>query len=162
MRFDSQFGHGIAQCEQKIQYTFTNKLLSAVSLNNAGPNASVYIDNGEYKTLSKNDRLAVYGNSIATAMLCQDWYHKNSSKAIWTSIRNEALSNNFLAETGFSYGLDLCVHKDPATVFVSSKMMATAVEAILGAVHLDGGDAALRRVLAHLHIVSQYEHSVMF
>lgn len=41
-------------------------------------------------------------------------------------------------------------------------MMATAVEAILGAVHLDGGDDALRRVLTRLRIVNPYELPVTF
>ncbi|KAJ4161696.1 uncharacterized protein LMH87_007719 [Akanthomyces muscarius] len=101
-----------------------------------------------------NDRLAVYGDIVATAMLCRDWYHESSSKATWTSIRNQFLSNTYLAETGFSLGLDHCVIKDAGTSSVSDKMMAIAVGAILGAVHLDGGDNALRHVLAQLRIVS--------
>lgn len=40
-------------------------------------------------------------------------------------------------------------------------MMVTAVEAILGAVRLDGGEDALRRVLKSLYIVRTYERSVM-
>lgn len=41
-------------------------------------------------------------------------------------------------------------------------MMAIAVGAILGAVHLDGGDDALRHVLAQLRIVSPTDPLVMF
>jgi ribonuclease-3 len=33
-------------------------------------------------------------------------------------------------------------------------MMSTAVEAILGAVHLDGGDQALASVMTHLGLTS--------
>lgn len=80
MDFDSRFGHRITRCEDRIKHTFINKLLAAESLNNVGPSASVYFDNKVQKTLSKNDRLAVYGDSIATTMLCRDWYHKNTSK----------------------------------------------------------------------------------
>lgn len=80
MDFDSRFGHTITQCRHKIQYTFTNELLSAESLNNAGPTASGYVTNGKFTTLPKNDRLAVYGDIVATAMLCRDWYHESSSK----------------------------------------------------------------------------------
>ncbi|KAJ4161697.1 uncharacterized protein LMH87_007719 [Akanthomyces muscarius] len=109
-----------------------------------------------------NDRLAVYGDIVATAMLCRDWYHESSSKATWTSIRNQFLSNTYLAETGFSLGLDHCVIKDAGTSSVSDKMMAIAVGAILGAVHLDGGDNALRHVLAQLRIVSPTDPLVMF
>ena len=38
------------------------------------------------------------------------------------------------------------------TVQVSNKMMATAVEALLGAIELDGGDEALAGVMEHLGI----------
>lgn len=41
-------------------------------------------------------------------------------------------------------------------------MMATAVEAILGAVHLDGGDAALHHVLTQLRIVNPHTLLVQF
>lgn len=67
------------------------------------------------------------------------------------------MSNESLAETGFSHGLDVCINKDAGTSSVSNKMMATAVEAILGAVHLDGGDVALRRVLTQLRIVNPHD-----
>lgn len=38
--------------------------------------------------------------------------------------------------------------------------MATAVEAILGAVHLDGGDDALARVMEHLGLFDALHESV--
>lgn len=43
---------------------------------------------------------------------------------------------------------------------MSDGMMATAVEAILGAVHLDGGDDALVAVMQHLRIVDLLHESV--
>lgn len=40
-------------------------------------------------------------------------------------------------------------------------MMVTAVEAILGAVRLDGGEDALRRVLKNIYLVRTNEPPVM-
>ena len=65
--------------------------------------------------------------------------------------RNALLSNDALAMRSHSLGL-------PAAIITAGGhegqfgkvMMATAVEAILGAVYLDGGEDALRRVMAHI------------
>jgi ribonuclease III len=65
-------------------------------------------------------------------------------------IREIVLSNANLAAIGLRHNLNRCVHLNPGTTAVSDKTMATTVEAILGAVHVDGGDAALGLVMAKL------------
>jgi len=47
-------------------------------------------------------------------------------------------------------GLDECVIRDLGTAVVSDKMVATAVEAVLGAVYLDGGEGVLEAVMRRL------------
>ncbi|OAQ98330.1 hypothetical protein LLEC1_08056 [Akanthomyces lecanii] len=162
MAFNSRFEPLVAQCEQKIGHTFTDKLLSAQSVNNAAGANAFDVFNGKFELIPKNDRLAIYGDSVMASILSKDWYHGGSDKAAWTSIRNNVLSNDSLAKTGFDFGLDTCINTHAGTTAVSKKMMATAVEAILGAVHLDGGDNALRRVMGHLGLISQDDLSVMF
>lgn len=54
---------------------------------------------------------------------------------------------------GFGHGLDRCITKDHGTPAVSKKMMAVSVEALLGAVHLDGGDDALARMMERFRII---------
>lgn len=49
-------------------------------MNNGGNSASLYTENGQYKQLPKNDRLAVYGDGIAAVALCREWYLGKSSK----------------------------------------------------------------------------------
>ncbi|KAJ6784562.1 hypothetical protein PWT90_09372 [Aphanocladium album] len=142
MDFYTRFEDAIARSETVIGHTFRDKPLCAEALNNGGPTASVYIANGQYLRLPKNDRLAVY--------------------ATWTSMRNDMLCNDHLAQVGFTLGLNRNINKDTGTTSVSKKMMATAVEAILGAVHLDGGDVALRRVMAQLRLASPCETLVLF
>ena len=76
-------------------------------------------------------------------------------------IRGEGLGNEYFAETGKSHSLDFYINKDAGTRKVSEKMMATAVEAVLGAVHLDGGDDALASVMDRLRIVDPFKNLVM-
>ena len=62
------------------------------------------------------------------------------------------LGNASLADVGFRAGLDACVYLNPGTTAVSKRTMATTVEAILGAVHRDGGEAAMARVMETLGV----------
>lgn len=70
----------------------------------------------------------------------------------WTTVRNEVLGNANLSRVGFDNGLDRCIILNPGTVAVSRAMMATTVEAILGAVHLEGEDEALSMVMDNLDL----------
>lgn len=83
-----------------------------------------------------------------------------SSSGSWSTIRNDVLGNDNLARVGYGLGLDQCLNLNPGTVSVSPAMMATTVEAILGAVHLDGGDTALTMVMENLGLT--HELLVMF
>jgi hypothetical protein len=68
----------------------------------------------------------------------------------WTTILQAISSNENLARVGFNNGLDACIYLNQGTVHVSTKPMSTAMEAILGAVHLDGGEEALVQVMERL------------
>lgn len=72
------------------------------------------------------------------------------------------MGNLNLSAVGFAHGLDSCVILNPGTQSVSDKTMATTVEAILGAVYMDGGDGALNAVLVNLGLTHQYLESVTF
>ena len=82
MDFDSRFGRLVRGCENAIGYIFTDKRLCAEALNAAGPSGSWYVDNGSHRTLPKNDRLAVYGDSVAAPVLCRRWYLGNQNKGM--------------------------------------------------------------------------------
>jgi hypothetical protein len=51
------------------------------------------------------------------------------------------------------HGLNDCIILHGGTPLVSTKMMATALEAIMGAVHMDGGVDALAGVMSRLGLV---------
>ena len=69
----------------------------------------------------------------------------------WTAMVQGDLSNKNFIQVGRLLGLDECIvlHASARNT-ASDKTVATAVEAILGAVHKDGGDAALDEVMTQL------------
>jgi ribonuclease-3 len=79
------------------------------------------------------------------------------------------LSNEGLAERGFDLGVDACVFRSDGTPSTSAKMVATTLEAIVGAVFADGGNDAVLRVMNHLgfldhdfFLVTLYSFNHMF
>jgi ribonuclease-3 len=65
-------------------------------------------------------------------------------------MRNEVLTNDGLASRGYELGIDQCIFVHGGTYNKSPKMVATTLEAVIGAVFLDGGDEAATRVIEHL------------
>ncbi|EXL66158.1 hypothetical protein FOPG_17648 [Fusarium oxysporum f. sp. conglutinans race 2 54008] len=150
MDFSSGFGPKVSQCEAIIGYCFNSKVLCAEALNAAADSKSVYILDGILQRMPKNDRLAVYGDSAAAFYLCSIWVQRGLDKHCWTMLRHDLISNENLARVGMEYGLHACINVNGGTVQVTPGMVATAVEAILGAVERDGGHDTLARVMAHL------------
>ncbi|KAH8706264.1 ribonuclease III domain-containing protein [Ilyonectria robusta] len=150
MDFSSGFGKMVSQCEAIIGYSFTSKVLCAEALNAAGDFKSVYVSDGLFKRMPKNDRLAVYGDSTANFYLCSLWVQRGLDKHSWTTIRRDLVGNENLARVGMEHGLGNCINVNGGTSRVTPGMVATAVEAILGAVQRDGGLDALARVMDQL------------
>lgn len=76
----------------------------------------------------------------------------------WTTLRRDLISNDNLTRVGRERGLHKCINMNGGTTRVSSGMVATAVEAILGAVEMDGDRDALARVMKHLGLT---EHALL-
>ncbi|KAF5607634.1 ribonuclease III [Fusarium pseudoanthophilum] len=140
----------IAECETIIAYKFDDKALCAQALNTAADSNSVYVLDRCFKTMPKNDRLAVYGDSVAASYLCSLWIKRGLPKHCWTTLRRDLISNDKLANVGVEHGLDRCINMNGGTTRASNGMVATTVEAILGAVEIDGGRNALARVMNRL------------
>ncbi|KAH7066186.1 ribonuclease III domain-containing protein [Paraphoma chrysanthemicola] len=135
----------IAQVEEIVGYSFTDKLLCAEALQTAGlPNNRLTV-NGTSHVVNKNDRLAILGNSIMAAILCELWYgYQNDqgsapTKAQWDTLRLRKLSNAYLGQLGTSLEIDRLIFLNPGMSHASLAMIATAFEAILGAVYKDAG-----------------------
>ena len=79
----------------------------------------------------------------------------NAGTGAWSSIVQGVASNANLDRVGRQFGLNACVNLNAGTVSVSAATMATTVEAILGAVHLDGGEEALAAVMERLGLTHE-------
>jgi dsRNA-specific ribonuclease len=65
----------------------------------------------------------------------------------WTALEQRLLINNNLTRVAIAKGLDNHIVAAPGLARVSAKMMATAVEAIVGAAYRDGGEEAVDTVM---------------
>jgi hypothetical protein len=75
----------------------------------------------------------------------------NLLSGYWTGTRMRVSSNANLHAVGIAVGLHSCMHVNPKNpVSFSQKIMATAVEAVIGAVFLDGGLVAAK---ASMHVL---------
>jgi hypothetical protein len=87
---------------------------------------------------------------------------RGHSPTIWTTLRNEILGNDGLAARGYDVGVDKCIFVADGTYHKSPKMVATTLEAIIGAVFEDGGDEAAMRVIKHLGFLEHRFLTVTF
>ncbi|KAF7539271.1 hypothetical protein G7054_g2278 [Neopestalotiopsis clavispora] len=143
--FEKVFGTKIWQCEEATGYRIKSRLLFAEALNASKDEVvSTVLLDGRRIVVPDNMRLAIYGDSIIQVFLCKLWLCKGPGSASkeWTRICQEVLSNDNLIKTA---ALDSHSKVKPK---------ATLVEAVLGAIHLEGGDAALGRAMKQLGLTS--------
>ncbi|KAG9194035.1 ribonuclease III [Alternaria panax] len=141
--------------ESLLQYTFTDKRIAVEAVQMAAPQIAC-MHNNNFEGLDNNKRLSVLGNAVLAKVLCGAWFEARDpsgqarSQAQWTQLRNDMLSNDALAPRGYQAGLDELVIVADSRPAVSPKMVATSLEAIIGAVYHDGGDEAALRVMNSL------------
>lgn len=145
----------VPMIEEMFGYVFVNKALCAEAIQMAMPEMQVVFD-GAYRTIRKNNLLAVVGDISLNHALCKMWYsHTHSTlrqtSTAWTQARNDLASNAALATRGNSLGLGPLIYVTggyygPA----SDKMIATTIEAIIGAIDMDGGEPAVVEAVKHL------------
>jgi ribonuclease-3 len=136
----------LALCETLINYTFTNKFLLLQALNNSGK-PILYAN--QLHLIPQNKALAILGDAQLQVIMCHWWWDNSSSQVPgeWAAIHRDKLSNVALNVLGRQIGLDACVILNPGTAQVSKEKLATAVEAVLGAVYEDGGEEVLEGVM---------------
>ncbi|KGO73438.1 hypothetical protein PITC_085760 [Penicillium italicum] len=112
--------------ETKINYHFVNRDL----LRKALEACSGFNGDG-------NKRLALIGDSILHLVLVTSGLSKNKSRAQISDMLQKRTGNVYLGKQGFDLGIDKLVVKNPSQPEIMPSVMATTMEAIVGAVYLD-------------------------
>ncbi|KAJ6096104.1 hypothetical protein N7486_006850 [Penicillium sp. IBT 16267x] len=105
-----------------------------------------------------NKPLALIGDAILRLIIHELGYedHAPIDKGIMTNAQNTWGANDNLAQIGFALGIDAYIQLNPsAQGIVPMKLMATTMEAIIGAVYLDSGKNVMvtRSVVIRLGIL---------
>ncbi|KAF2654689.1 ribonuclease III [Lophiostoma macrostomum CBS 122681] len=140
----------IEKCEEILNYKFINKRVCLEALqSDAG--ARVYFSD-EWLKIPNNKQLAHHGDIIFDYILSTKWVRNRSTKKPFHVVKNTVLTNNALYGRGVELGIDKCILKGPTQRDkpVTVGMVASTFEALIGAVHLDGGIKAAKAVVRHL------------
>ncbi|KLJ09829.1 hypothetical protein EMPG_14746 [Blastomyces silverae] len=111
--------------EQATGYSFTNPELCLEALRTAG-----YTPGGGHKGLAQ------VGDAALRLALIMIGYEKGAPREQINDALSIQASNTHLSRLGFEDGLDECVYRTEG-VAVSKNIMATTVQALLGAVFID-------------------------
>ncbi|KAL4736118.1 ribonuclease III [Aspergillus similis] len=98
-----------------------------------------------------NKKLALIGDSILRLIIHLEGFNRGMSRGMIDDMVKRLACNAHLAECGFTAGLDAYIWNNPSQGNkISDNLMATTVEAILGAVFLDNDQdlAAVQTVMA--------------
>eukprot|EP00172_Hildenbrandia_rubra_P002164 Plantae.Rhodophyta-Hildenbrandia_rubra.ctg2849.p2 GENE.Plantae.Rhodophyta-Hildenbrandia_rubra.ctg2849~~Plantae.Rhodophyta-Hildenbrandia_rubra.ctg2849.p2 ORF type:complete len:367 (-),score=78.44 Plantae.Rhodophyta-Hildenbrandia_rubra.ctg2849:2888-3988(-) len=142
--------------EEKLDYKFTNKITLAKALLHSSTKTGEVWFQGVNMTNVSNERLEFLGDSILN-FLVSDYLYRylpESDEGKLTAMRSLVTSG--VAEVQYCQGLDigkyLVVHKNTAGNYKSwnyysymNRAHANCVEAVLGAVYVDGGIEAVTR-----------------
>ncbi|KAE8164157.1 ribonuclease III domain-containing protein [Aspergillus tamarii] len=131
-----------------IDYTFNNPATVHEALRTPGSMAFL-----TPHRLDGHKDLAQLGDAALRLVLAKDGYQAHATREQINDTHSRKASNAFLARTGFQKGLDRYIYANPSQGgIVSDRVMATTVEAILGAVYIDSGEniQAVRSVAEEL------------
>ncbi|KAJ5910862.1 uncharacterized protein N7473_000165 [Penicillium subrubescens] len=133
----------IREVEEIIGYEFKDKILLDRALQAAG-----------FGLLREGNKpLALIGDATLKLIIRMMGYETNASIGRTTQLHDTWAANENLWQIGFAKRLDTFIHLNPSSRgVVQDRLMATTMEAILGAVYLDGQKdiAAVLRVVLYL------------
>ncbi|KAF2743774.1 hypothetical protein M011DRAFT_461422 [Sporormia fimetaria CBS 119925] len=124
-----------------LGHTFTHTDLLVEALQAAGNGYAVQLSTRTY-TPQKNTRLALLGDGLLSSILREAWYATSQPLASWSRVAETVLANRHpkgLGCRGVKMGLGDCLFLNPGMWTYEVGMVATAVEALVGAVFLDVG-----------------------
>ena len=159
----------IGGAEANIGYTFNDPLKLWEALQAAGSGNCLA---GDRRFADGNKRLAMLGDAILKLVLVEDWYNSLFVRGIWPFLTTTVApasdtglerASDIVARVGSNANLDRVgrlrwlgdfICGNPAQAgYISPKTMSDTVEAILGAVYLDGGIHKVSQVMQNLGLV---------
>ncbi|KAI4266327.1 MAG: hypothetical protein L6R38_008818 [Xanthoria sp. 2 TBL-2021] len=133
-----------------IGYAFRDRFLLWEALQSAG---SPVLLAGGRNIPNGNKRLAVLGDTVLQLVLVEQWYAGGQARVAFDQLRQRVGSNDKLNSIGIQAGLNAFVNRAGGMTVISPITMAATVEAILGAVYLDGSLQAVAPVMQTLGLV---------
>ncbi|KAF2106827.1 ribonuclease III domain-containing protein [Lophiotrema nucula] len=146
----------VANAERILDYTFTKKELCLEALQfvgGPGGSCAPMIFGGITYSVPKYERLEAYGDKMLDYVLIELWVHTLLDKGRWDGIRQKTACNANLGQVGRKLGLNECALLQKGTEMIGDERVADLVEALIGAVKLDGGLEALEKVVRTLGLV---------
>lgn len=142
----------LASFEERIGYRFSDRDLLEEALRHG---SAPMEEEGE----RSYERLEFLGDAVLNLCIAQEMYRMLplAGEGVLTKTRASIINNRNLAQVGERIGIPASLRIDPSVrrkgAGITRKMAADAVEAVIGAVFLDGGqDAALRFVRDHFRL----------
>ncbi|KAI4237039.1 MAG: hypothetical protein L6R40_005992 [Gallowayella cf. fulva] len=144
----------VSAVQQIIEYNFTDSTFLKDALCAPGSFFPITSRHGR----EANERLAVIGDIALKLTLAEPCCLKCSNGPVpgtYDILRQSVESNKNLTAVGLRAGLDTHVSRSQSQVNIGCKAMATAIEAIFGAVYLDSHSTeAVRAVMRTLNMIT--------
>ncbi|KAI0446831.1 ribonuclease III domain-containing protein [Xylaria telfairii] len=127
----------LVTAQQILNYEFQNKDLLYEALQTPGLNTA---SSNENTLVEGNKRLAGVGDAVITLVIKLDCYMMNRPIGEISGLLQRVVSNYQFASKCVDTGLSVCIHTNPSQRGdISPRTLADTLEAVIGAVYLDGG-----------------------
>ena len=147
----------LQRCQELIGYTFANPDLLALALTHASVAPT---------RMQSNERMEFLGDAVLGLVVCHDLYesYEELMEGEMTQIKSAVVSRHVCAIVADQTGLSDLMHlgKGMSAEGVPQSVSAAVLEAVIGAIYLDGGLAPARQfILTHMrsHIVQMLEEA---
>ncbi|KAI9739551.1 MAG: hypothetical protein M1834_006267 [Cirrosporium novae-zelandiae] len=141
----------ISSVEVIIGYRFMDRSILWEALHAPG---SLFPVIGNHCLAEGNKRLAIVGDAILRSALIETWYINGGAKVEADRKLQQIASNINLNLVGRNKGLDSFVQGNPSQGrVVAPRTMADTIEAVLGAVYLDGGMIHAKEAMTVLGLI---------
>ena len=149
----------VSLLEKKINYIFTDRRLAADAITHSS------FHNEHKQNTESNERLEFLGDSVLSLITCEYLFSRiHENEGILTKLKAALVCEDSLYGFARTIGLGECLlfgkgEKGAGTERKST--LADAVEAVLGAVYLDGGAEEARKIILPYLISSVGESDIL-